>query len=252
MAQNYLEGKRLYCESKSPEALRLFNIGIKTLNLNKSLEKKYLKKTSEVFLNAYKADSTFCDAMFFAGYSLRLMNDEYATVCYYMADSLSNNKSIEFKINLAAEAMKFGNNEGFQLARKKYIETIKYFPESPEGYYGLALTSTIFKDLEEGLENLNIAIKRYNELGLKINEDLFFLKGTLLTLNGNYLAGLEYLEKSSSFKDNENYKIYYSLCLLKTSEVKEDKIMRRKAKRVYNKIVDKNKIPEDIRLLLVF
>jgi hypothetical protein len=251
-SQDYLEGKRLYCKSENPEAIRLFNIGIKTLHLNKLLDEKYLKRTSNVFLQAYEADSTFCDAMFFAGYSLRLMNDKKAVICYYMADSLSNNKSIEFKTNLAVESFRFGNETGIELARKKYTEIIEYFPESPEGYYGFAMTSTIYGDVEKGLKNINIAIQKYKAINSKINEDVLFLKGILLTLNKKYDVGKEFLEMSTSYSEKDSYKFHYSLCLLEVSKLNNDKGMKRKAKRIYNNIKFKEKIPKEIMDLLIF
>lgn len=252
-SQNYFEGKRLYCKSQNAEALRLFNIGIETLYLNRSLDKKYLKKTSDVFFKAYKIDSTFCDAMFFTGYTLRLLNDKNALVCYYMADSLSNNKAIEFKSNLAAEALRFESVEGIKLARKKYNEIIQYFPDSPEGYYGFAVTSPEIGDVEKGLENINIAIEKYKNTNQIVKDDAIFLKGILLTLNRKYEEGLENLEKSfSTYKKDENYKIHYSLCLLEVSKLKNDEKMKQKALKFYEKIEFKERIPKEIKDLLIF
>jgi hypothetical protein len=252
-SQDYFEGKRLYCKSENPEALRLFNIGIETLYLNRTLDKKYLKKTSDVFFRAYQTDTTFCDAMFFTGYTLRLLNDKNALACYYMADSLAKNKSIEFKSNLAAESLRFQSEEGIKLARKKYNEIIQYFPDSPEGYYGFAITSPEIGDVEKGLENINIAIEKYNIKNRAIKDDVNFIKGILLTLNKKYDEGLESLEKSSSsYKKDENYKIHYSLCLLKVSEFKNDDKMKKKALKIYDKIEHKEQIPKEIKDLLTF
>lgn len=252
-SQDYFEGKRLYCKSENPEAMRLFNIGIETLFLNRTLDKKYLKKTSDVFFRAYQTDTTFCDAMFFTGYTLRLLKDKNALACYYMADSLANNRAIEFKTNLAAEALRFGNIEGVKLARKKYEEIIKFFPENPEGYYGFAVTSPMFGDTEKGLENINIAIEKYGKSNSEQKSDVIFLKGVLLTLNKKYEEGLEYLEKIfSTYKKDENFKIHYSLCLLKVSEIKNDEKMKQKALKFYEKIENKEQIPENIKPLLKF
>ncbi|WP_452220113.1 tetratricopeptide repeat protein [Lacinutrix salivirga] len=196
-SQNYFEGKRLYCKSENPEAIRLFNIGIETLKLNTSLNKKYLKKTSEVFLAAYKEDTTFCDAMFFTGYTLRLLDDKYAFAYYYVADSLANNKSIEFKTNLASEGLRSGIKKGLEIARRKYSEIVEFFPDSPEGYYGIALTSTEIGDIENGLKNINLAINKYKSE----NKDALFLKAILLTLNTKHEESLSYYEKvKSEFK----------------------------------------------------
>ena len=252
-SQDYFEGKRLYCKSENPEALKLFNLGIETLYLNKSLDQKYLKITSNIFFKAYKTDTTFCDALFFSGYTLRLLNDKKALALYIMADSLSNNKSIEFKTNLAAEGLKFGTEKSLKIARKKYDELIKFFPESPEGYYGFAVTSPIFGDVEKGLENIDIAITKYNQKNIELKDDVIFLKGVLLALNKKYEEGLENLEKSiSTFKKDENFKIHYALCLLKVSEIKNDDKMKQKALKFYDKIENKEQIPENIKSLLKF
>jgi tetratricopeptide (TPR) repeat protein len=251
-SQNYLEGKRLYCKSENPEAMKLFNLGIETLYLNKSLDQKYLKITSNIFFKAYKTDTTFCDAIFFTGYTLRLLNDKNAIACYIMADSLSKN-TLEFKINLASEGLRVGNEKSLKIARKKYNELINLFPENPEGYYGFALTSPIFGDVDKGLENINIAIEKYKLLNLKLKDEVIFLKGVLLSQNKKYDEGLEYLEKCySTYKKDKNFKIHYSLCLLKVSEIKNDQKMKQKAFKFYEQIENKEQIPEDIEALLKF
>lgn len=251
---NYFEGKNLYCKTENPEAKKLFNLGIETLHLNRSLNKKYLTITAEVFYRAYKTDTTFCDALFFSGYTFRLLGkNKEAIGLYYLADSLSNNKSIEFKINLAAEALKVTNQTGIKLARKKFNEIIQYFPESSEGYYGFALTSPEMGDVDKGLENINIAIEKFNFINPNQHNERNFLKGILLTLNKKYDEGLEYLEMCyGAYKKDFNYKVHYSLCLLKVSEIKNDEKMKSKAKKIYDKIDEKENIPKEIKDLLIF
>ncbi|MDV6169677.1 hypothetical protein R1T16_14665 [Flavobacterium sp. DG1-102-2] len=252
-SQDYFKGKNLYCESSNPEAAKLFKTGIETLYLNSSLDPKYLKMTSDVFMKAFQADTTFCDAMFFAGYTRRLYNDKYALVCYYVADSLAGNRSIEFKTNLAAEALRVGNEQSLKIARKKYNEIIEYFPDSPEGYYGFAITSPNFGDTDKGLENIEIAIKKYTDDGVKIKNDIYFIKGILLTLNKLYGEGLIFFEKSySDFKKDDSFNAHYSLCLLKVAEYNNDARMKIKAKKIYDKIEHKDMIPEEVKDLLVF
>ena len=252
-SQSYFEGKTLYCKSENPKAIQLFNTGIETLYLNKTLDKKYLKMTSEAFFGAYKMDSTFCDALFFTGYTLRLLNDENALACYYLADSLANNRSLEFKINLAGEALRYGNEISTKIARRKYNEIIKYFPESPEGYFGFAITSPIYGDVEQGLENIDLAIEKYNQKNIPLKDDVVFIKGILLALNKRYEEGLENLEKSySSYKKEDNFKIHYALCLLKVSERKNDAKMKQKAVKMYDKIDNKAEIPKEVAELLKF
>lgn len=241
---DYFKGKHLYCESENPEAIRLFNIGIETLHLNTSLNKKFLKKTSDVFFRAYQTDTTFCDAMFFTGYTLRLLNDKNALVCYYMADSLSNNKSIEFKMNLATESLRFGNDEGVKIARKKYNEITEFFPENPEGYYGIALTSTMVGDIENGLNNINIAIEKYKSE----NIDAIFLKAVLLTLNARHEESLNYYEKvKGHFKKDDNFNGNFALSLYEVAKTNNDEKMMKLAKKHYKKVKNKNELTEQMR-----
>jgi tetratricopeptide (TPR) repeat protein len=170
-----------------------------------------------------------------------------------LADSLAKNKSIEFKSNLAAAAFRIQSPNGMKLARKKYNEIIEYFPASPEGYYGFAITSPEIGDVDKGLENINIAIEKYYSNYQPIKDDVYFVKGILLTLNKKYEAGLEYLERvHSTYKKDENFKMHYSLCLLKISELKNDDKLKRKASKVYDSIEHKDEIPKEVKDLLVF
>ena len=252
-SQDYFTGKKLYCETQNIEAKNFFDIGIETLHLNSTLNKKFLIKTRDVFLRAYEIDSTFCDAIFFAGYTSKLIAEDrkFPLACYYIADSLSSNKSIEFKVNLAAEGLKMGNEFGMNLDRKKYNELIQFFPENPEGYYGFAITSPEFGDYEKGLENINIAIEKYSNT-TRLN-DVYFIKGVLLTLNKKYDEGILYFEKcEKDFKKDINFKIHYSLCLLKVSEIKKDEKLKIKALKIYDKIENKESIPVDLKKLFIF
>lgn len=251
-SQNYFEGKNLYCKSENSESIRLFNLGIETLYLNRSLDKKYLKITSKVFFDAYKKDTTFCDALFFTGYTLRLLDDKNALPLYIVADS-TYNKSLEFKTNLAAECLRYGNEKTIKIARKKYTEIIKLFPENPEGYYGFALTSPIIGDYEKGLENVNIAIEKYKIINPKLKDDVIYLQGILLSMNNKHNEALENLDKVySSYKKDFNFKVYYSLSLLKVSEEKKDEKMKKKALNIYEKIEEKDQIPKEIKDQLIF
>jgi len=133
----------------------------------------YLGSVAEIMTDMIKIDSTFCDAYYWAGYALKKSDlNKEAVAMYYMADSLAQNKSLEYKLNLATTSMIVGADD---LARKKYEEIKEYFPNSPEGFYGVALTSTIIGDVGYGLENVNIAEKNYNQQ----NADTQLLKAIL-------------------------------------------------------------------------
>lgn len=252
-SQNYFEGKNLYCKSTSPKANELFNLGLETIRLNSSMDEKYFKIASNIFFKAYKEDTTFCDALFFVGYSLRLANDRKAFAFYIMADSLANNKSIEFKINLAYEGIRMGSDKSIAISRKTYLKLIEYFPQSPEGYYGFAITSPMIGDFEKGVVYLDTAIIKYKEQNSEIKPEVFFIKGVLSAMNKKYEQGLENLELSfSDYKKDENFKTYYSLCLLKVSELKNDEKMKAKAKKFYDKIENKDGILPETKELLKF
>lgn len=225
----------------SKENLELWKLGFDALQFE-----KYYKYSSAAFLKIIKADSTNCDAYFMAGYTCRIQNmPKEALVYYYMADSLAQNKSIEFKQNLATTSFALGN---LKLSRKKYLEMVEFFPESPEGYYGIALTSTIIGDVENGLENMNKAAKIYNSLNNKLNDDSYLLFGILLTRNGKFSESLPYFEQCySKYKKEDGFNTHYSYSLLKVSQINKDEKMKQKALKIYEKIKNKEEITEEIR-----
>lgn len=102
---DYFEGKRTYCEFPDNERIsKIFPLGIQCIQKN-----IYLGSAVEIFTEVIKTDPTFCDAYFWAGYALRLSNmNKEAVAIYYLADSLSLNKLIEFKQNLATSSMLIG------------------------------------------------------------------------------------------------------------------------------------------------
>lgn len=154
----YFNGTELHCKTENKEAKRLFDSGIKILNLNRDLNPKYLVANTEIFAKSILQDTTFCDSYFFAGYLLNLQHkyrDSYAFL--KMADTLVNKPILIYKQNLAGICLKIDH---YEEARKYYQEIVKYFPENTEGYYGIALTSTMIGDIGLGLENINIAEKK--------------------------------------------------------------------------------------------
>ncbi len=248
-----MEGKRLYCKSENPEAMKKFDGAIEILYLNRTLDKKYLQMTAALFFEAYQKDTTFCDALFFTGYTMKLLGDEKAISFYLMADSLSNNKSVEFKLNLASELIIFSTEKSITHARKKYTEIKQYFPENPEGYYGLALISAILENPKTGLENLDLSVEKYKKQNLEVRSEVVYLRGILLAQNKQYEEGLVHLERSySSHRKDQEFRIYYALCLLKVSELRNDPKMKQKAKKIYDKIEDKTAISATNASLLVF
>jgi tetratricopeptide (TPR) repeat protein len=242
--QGYFNGKELHCPTTNTEAKRLFDGGIEILHLNRDLKPKYLAMNAEVFARAILQDTTFCDAYFFAGYILNLQHQYLESFAFLkVADTLSPKPILIYKQNLAAICMKVGL---FNDARKTYAEMVKHFPESPEGYYGVAATSPMIGDYKFGLENISMAETKYhdNEYENQIN----YLKGILLTLDSQYPKAKEMLEKvNGSYKRDLNFNIHYSLTLLKISELNNDSDLKKKAKKFYDKIDDKSIIPANLK-----
>lgn len=237
----YFSGNKRYCEMNSEKNLELWKLGFQALQ-----NKKFYKYSSAAFLKIIKTDTTNCDAYFMAGYTFRIRDMlKESLVYYYMADSLAQNKAIEFKQNLATTCLLVGNVE---MARKKYSEIVKYFPENPEGYYGIALTSTIIGDVEFGLENMNKAVSIYSGGNKKIKEDSNLLLGILLSRNKKFSEALPYFEECySNYKKDDEFNTHYSYSLLKVAEITKDEKMKQKALKIFEKIKNKDAIQEEIK-----
>lgn len=203
----------------------------------------YIGGANKLFLDLIKKDSTFCDAYYWAGYTYRLSNmNKAALTYYYMADSLSNNKSLLFKQNLAFMASMEG---AIILARKKYDEMKLYFPKSPEGYYGIASTALIIGDCENGLENLNQAMMAYNQMGKELGEELYWIQGILLSRVDKFEESIVAFEKlSGPITKNDEYRIHYALSLIKEGKSNNDEKQIKKARKLYEKINDKSVLTE--------
>ena len=235
---DYFLGNRTYCKKPDNERVnKIYPLGIKCIQQN-----LYLGSALEIFTDVIKIDSTFCDAYFWAGYTLRLSNmNKEAVVLYYAADSLAQNRSIEFKQNLATTSMLVGK---FDLSRKKFKEMTEYFPENPEGFYGIGLTSLFIEDYVNGLENINIAEKKYTTP----NRDCQSLKAVLLTLNKKYEESIPYFEKvESNFKKDDTFNGCYALSLKEVGTKNSDEKMIKKSKKYYEKVQNKNGLPEIVK-----
>lgn len=240
MQSDYFLGKDLVCPPADPKAKEMLKLGIDCFQFE-----KYHPTATKIFTDLIKKDSTFCDAWFFAGYSLRIQGMvKEASAFYYMADSLSANKSEVFKQNLATTLFMAGATK---VARKKFSELVQYFPQNPEGYYGIALTALDIKDYSNGLENINMAIGKYNYN----NESAFYMKAMLLTLTGQYSDGLHFFEKcKGSFKKDDNYNAGVAVCLYRTGGEKNDEKILKAANKAAAKIKTRdNVVPELLALL---
>lgn len=236
---DYFDGNYTICPIPNDnESKENFKLGLDCIKAN-----KFIGGANKLFLDLIKKDSTFCDAYFFAGYTYRLSNmDKAALTYYYLADSLSNNKTIIFKQNVAFMASKMG---AFKLAREKYNEIKQFFPESPEGFYGIASTSIFIGDTENGLENLNIAIKKYKENEIAIGDEIYFTHGILLTRSERYIESIEVFEKlSGKITKNDEYRINYAYSLIKNGKANSNEMQIKKAKKIFDKIEDKVNLSE--------
>src|SRR5690606_38845021 len=215
----------------------IFPLGIELIQKN-----LYLGSATEIMTEMITIDSAFCDAYYWAGYVFRKSNmNKEAVVMYYMADSLAQNKSLEYKQNLASISMLVGADK---VARRKYEEIKKYFPRSPEGFYGVALTSTIIGDVDYGLENIHIAEEKYKEP----NADTQLLKAILLTLNGKHAESLLYYEKvKNKLTKTDHYNGNYALSLYEVGTMNNDEKMLKLARKLYNKVKNKDELTEYIR-----
>jgi len=235
---DYFLGNRTYCKKPDTERFnQIYPLGIKSVQQN-----LYLGAAFKIFAEVIETNQSFCDAYFWAGYTLRLSNmEKEAVIFYHAADSLAQNRSIEFKQNLATLAMKVGR---MTFSRKKFQEMTEYFPESPEGYYGIGLTSLFLEDYKNGLENINIAENKYNTP----NKDAQCLKALLLTLNEKYDEALPYFEKvESNFKKDDTFNGCYALSLKQIGIKNSDEKMIKKSKKYYEKVQNKAGLPEPVK-----
>ncbi|BAP31772.1 tetratricopeptide repeat protein [Chryseobacterium sp. StRB126] len=237
-SQSYFSGKFNYCTPKKEESKKKFDAVIKALQFPNLYE-----KASYTMVKVASQDSTYCDAYFMAGYLFRLQDKyEEAIAYYYVADSLAKNKSLEFKQNLATEMMRA---ERADLAREKYQEMVKYFPNSPEGYYGVANTAIVLNDFDNGLNNLKKAEKLYESSG-EVKDDVKYMYGMLNCLKENYEEALPYFDEVySTYKKDIGYLSLYALTLIKVGKSRNDGKIIKKAWKTYEKIKDVQ-VPEDL------
>jgi tetratricopeptide (TPR) repeat protein len=243
----YFQGKILHCTPNNSEAKSLFNDGIELLHLNHQLNKKYLAINADIFGSAIMKDTTFCDAYFFAGYTLNLLGKYRESYAFHkMADTLAPKAVLLYKQNLAAVCLKI---DLIKEAREKYKEIVTSFPRSPEGYYGIAVTSLIIGDYSNGVQNAKRALDNYESTEFQYGQTLY-IKGILLTLDKQYTEALSTLkEVPRSLKKDDNFNMYFSLSLLQVSISTNDLKMKKESLKYYNKIKDKNNIPEDLKPL---
>lgn len=236
----YFLGKTNYCTPKKAESKKQFDAAILALQFP-----KYYAGATKMLMKTIEEDKEYCDAYFMAGYLFRLQDmQKEAVTMYYMADSLAQNKAPIFKMNLAVSAFRLG---AVDLSRKKYQQMITHFPENPEGYYGIANTAIVIGDFDNGLSNLKTAEKLYQNQG-GVKNDVKYLFGILYTFKEEYKTALPYLDDVfSTYKKDDGYLATYVLTQMKVAVETNDEKLKNKAKKNYDKIKNKNTIPDDLK-----
>ncbi|MFC7347012.1 tetratricopeptide repeat protein [Chryseobacterium zhengzhouense] len=237
--ENYFSGKKNYCTPQNENSKKRFDAVIKALQFPNLYD-----KATRAMVDVAAKDSTYCDAFFMAGYLFRLQEKhKEALTYYYVADSLAQNKSLEFKQNLAIEFMLFG---AVDKARNKYEEMTKYFPTNPEGFYGIGNTAIILGDYDLGLKNLKIAEGLYEREG-EVKSDVKYMFGILYALKEDYRYSLPYLEEVySAYKKDDGYLALYALSMIINAKENKDASLEKKARKIYEKIKNSSKIDKEL------
>ncbi|WP_417365141.1 hypothetical protein [Flavobacterium beibuense] len=239
----------LYCPSSNTDALEKFADALDGFQVSLTIKNyDYMGGISNRFYEAFEADSTFCDALFYAGRAALFTENKKVGIAFlYMADSLSGNKSFEFKKVLADEVYKMGTLPAMELARKKFKELIEFFPNNPEGYYSYSLTSFVLNDFDEGLMNIDKAVQLFKIARQEENvKDAYLLKGMLLSSAGRHEIAVKVFETIPDFWKMDNYKVFYCYSLVSLANGDEKKL--KEAKRIYRKINNKDIIPPDFKI----
>ncbi|WP_286416921.1 tetratricopeptide repeat protein [Myroides odoratimimus] len=229
------------CPADDIEVERLYKIGLEALS-----SPKYYNIAGKVFFSLIERDKTLCDAYFFTGVALTKQDKHEAAVTYYYyADSLASKSNSVFKEELAEAALRVGN---IGLARKKYEELIKDFPNDPDGYYGIGLTATSLGDIANGLQKLSIAEELYiaeNTWTEQRQQEVYLMKGILFIADTQYEAGLEYLDKcQTTFNSLDDFNANYALASDELFKDTKDESYKAKALESLSRIKDKEKLNE--------
>ncbi|WP_413513939.1 tetratricopeptide repeat protein [Myroides odoratus] len=198
----------LACPTESKEIIDLYETGFSALE-----KTAYSNTAGRIFFQIIQLDKRLCDAYYYTGLALIKQDKDEAAYSYlYYADSLVTQPNLGFKTALAESALRLGN---VGLARKKYEEVKEYFPNSPEGYYGLSLTATSLGDVVEGLVNTDRTLAKYKKSGgltKDREQEIYLIKAILLRMNTQYEKALEFFERSKeSFGTTTDYLANYAL-----------------------------------------
>lgn len=239
----------LACSTDNKEIIDLYETGFSALQ-----KTTYYNTAGRIFFQIIQQDKSLCDAYYYTGIALTKQDKDDAAYTYlYYADSLATQPQMPFKIALAESALRIGN---VGLARKKYEEIKQFFPERPEGYYGLSLTATSVGDLVEGLVNTDRTLAKYKNTGNLTPEreqEIYFIKAILLRMNTQYDKAIEFFEKSKElFGTTTDYLANYALATYELYKQTREEKWKRESQQALEQIHDKEALKEDFLLQFIY
>lgn len=239
----------LACPTDNKELLDLYETGFSALQ-----QTAYYNTAGRIFFQIIQQDKSLCDAYYYTGIALTKQDKDAAAYSYlYYADSLSTQPQMSFKIALAESALRIGN---VGLARKKYEEIKQYFPQRPEGYYGLSLTATSIGDLVEGLVNTDRTLAKYKSTGgltPEREQEIYFIKAILLRMNAQYEKSIAFFEKSKEhFGTATDYLANYALATYELYKQTQEEKWKRESQHALEQIQDKDVLKEDFFLQFTY
>ncbi len=230
---------KLECPTDNNKLIDYYKSGFEALNY------QWLANTAgKIFFNIIQEDKSLCDAYFYTGISLTKQDKHQAALnYYYYADSLATNSNADFKQALAEAAVRVGN---VGLARKKYEELIKDFPNDPDAYYGMGLTATSIGDVKNGLSNLLIAEEKYLLEGTWDTirkSEVFLMRGILFTMDKQYQEAINAFDHCSEvFNDLDDFNANYALASYKLYQESQDEKWKEVSKTAFERIKAKDKL----------
>lgn len=241
-AQESTEAITLSCPTENQEILQLYKMGFSALE-----KEAYYNTAGRIFFQIIQMDKQLCDAYYYTGVSLTKQEKDDAAYTYlYYADSLATQPTLSFKVALAAGALRIGN---VGLARKKYEEVKKNFPDSPEGYYGLSLTATSIGDVVEGLVNTDRTLLKYKQAGGLTptrEQEIYLIKAILLRMNTQYDKSIEFFDKCKEhFGTTTEYLANYALTTYALYQQTKEEQWKQASQQALLQIRDKTTLNDD-------
>ncbi len=235
---------QLECPTVDSKLIEYYKSGFEALNYP-----RLANTAGKIFFSIINEDKSLCDAYFYTGVALtKQAKHEAALNYYYYADSLSVRSNSDFKQELAEAAIRVHN---IGLARKKYEELVKAFPQDPDGYYGIGLTATSLGDIDNGLTHLQIAEEKYKSEGTWTTtreHEVYLMHALLLTMAKKYKEAVVYFDKCSNvYNTLDDYNANYALATYNLyKETKEEK-WKELSKLAFDKIKDKEKLHQSYK-----